>query len=158
MPSWVTYMISIISCFIGVATFYLKIRNDMKSEKIKEEEARKEEIDAITKSISTLRDNLDGRLDSQDAIIASLKSNHGQDMKGMELLVEKKCHEKMEELDRRRSAANQRLYDKLDNFEKTYGSQTIEKISRLEGLINGKLDTIEKTINVIQASVIEARK
>lgn len=155
MPVWLSIITTVTSCLITVFTFYLKVRGDLKAEEKAQKNQRKEEMELLRQMINEMQKSIDARLDKLELDMTSVKAQHANDMKSAELLYEKRYNALFDEVDEKRSASISRLHKRIDELEQTYGVRLGEKLARLEGSIDSRFNSIEKSLSTIEANIIK---
>ena len=158
MPVWLSVITTATSSIVSVVTLYLKIRADMRSA----EEARGRELSdslsSINASVKALSENLSSRITAAERGIDALTARHDHDIQDLRLESEKRCQDIYGKSEERRAESVKELQAKIDEMEATYGKDTIERISKLEGTVTAKLDTIESSLRIVQSYIMDGKR
>lgn len=155
MSVTITQIVSVVSCLVGVLTFYLKVRSDMRNERAAEQKRRETEIAMLQKTLDEFSDTIEQKLAAEEKEIANLKAEHEKDMQAFELKMEQKVSAAYNKADEKRSESVKKLYARIEEVETNYGTKTIERISKLEGTMGAKLDSMEETLNRLQNYIMD---
>lgn len=144
---YVSNAILILSFIITVATFYIKQKRDKRADEEKQKKARADEMANIRTAFEELQKNLDARLDS-------LNLKHEKDIAALRESMISRDQELYDKMDRKRSDEMKRVHERLDTFEKQYAAEVMERIGAVEAMVSAKMESIEKTLAVLQNSLM----
>lgn len=159
MKTWLQWIITIISPVISVATFYMKVASERKSD----EEARKQEREAEYASLrKAIKDGLaevnstvlEDRKEFQRQI-NELNEKHNKEIYEIRLEFEKQYQGIFEKVDERRRKDTAALHKRIDEFEGGFASEVMERIGKLEGTVTARIEGMQSTLDLIQRHFIE---
>lgn len=158
MPVWLSIITTATSSIVSVITLYLKIRSDMKAAEGARRETLSKELSSINSSLRAISDSLSSRITAAERSIDALNARHDHDIQGLRLETERLCQEMYVKGEEKRTESVKDFQAKIDEMEATYGKDTIERISKLEGTVTAKLDTIESSLWIVQSYIMDRRK
>lgn len=144
---YISEAITILSFIITVATFYIKQKRDKKADEEKQKKARADEMAAIKTAFIEFQKNIDSRLDS-------LNLKHEKDISALREEMISRDQGLYDKMDRKRSEEMKRVHERLDTFEKQYAAEVMERIGAVEATVSAKMESIEKTLAVLQNSLM----
>ena len=144
---YISQAITILSFIITAVTFYLKLRKDKKAEEERQKKARADEMAAIKVAFVDFQKGIDARLDT-------LEMKHQKDISDLRETMISRDQELYDKMDRKRSEEMKRVHERLDTFEKQYAAEVMERIGAVEATVSAKMESIEKTLAVLQNSLM----
>ena len=144
---YISEAITILSFIITVATFYIKQKRDKKADEEKQKKVRADEMAAIKTAFIEFQKNIDSRLDS-------LNLKHEKDISALREEMISRDQGLYDKMDRKRSEEMKRVHERLDTFEKQYAAEVMERIGAVEATVSAKMESIEKTLAVLQNSLM----
>lgn len=132
MPIWLTILSQIMAMVISVGSFYLKIRSDQKAARMNQQERLETHFKELEESIGQKLKNFE--------------TEHNMEVKSLRTEI-KGAEERAESKDKLTN-------EKIERLQSKFITEISGRLGRLEGSVN----SIGETLNLIQRHFIENRK
>lgn len=133
MREWLPTIISVLSVLISFAAFYWRV-------KIYNEELQEKQTASQSEFIKKVTEQL-----------AEIRRVHDKEMACMRLEMQKRYSELYNQIDERRRKDIAALHERVNNLEVTYLSTVGDRLGKIEG----KMDSMNDTLTLIQRHFIE---